>query len=832
MQTIILDKEFGNKSKYKGLTSVEAESKLKELGYNSLPVAKKKSGLMRLLGIFFEPMMLLILTTAIVYFFIGEKTETIIFLLSIIPIALMEFFQELRTDQAIEALDKLMTTSCEAYRDGEIKALETKLLVPGDLVHLTAGDKIPADGYLFDSPGLRIDESVLTGESIAVAKSQVADINEIKEEYKLWQGTYVTQGEGTMIVEETGANTSYGKLGSLLSNIKKTKTPLQIKLNRFLKIIAVMAIFAAIIVTIVLYFTKGLVSGILGGLTIAMSLIPEEFPIVFSVFLILGVLRMAKRSALVREMTLVETLGSVTVICTDKTGTLTEGRMSIKKVYWHGQLIEINKNTQADLAEFIKITLLALERVPIDPIEIEAHAFAKKIGIKPHDIYEAHRLLDDKPFDANTKMVHHLWQDKNDGSCQYSAGAPEFIIENCNLSGEEKQKILNAYEDASSDGYRVVGIAVKNGTKSIVYNDLEFVGLLIMSDPPRREVKDAVDTCQKAGIRIIMITGDNKMTAHSIAEEINLNHNEEILTGSEIENISPDALKEKIKYCSIFARVKPEQKYTIVKSLQENGEVVAMTGDGVNDAPALKKADIGVAMGKKGTEVARAAAGMVLLDDNFSTIVNAVREGRRIYDNMRQAFVFLLSFHIPIVGLAIIPLFFGDPMIFLPIHIIFLELICDPSSVLGFEREAARHNLMKEKPRSPSEQIINFPLGLQAVLQGLGMLAVSLGFYYYYGIHLNNFELGRTIAFTALVLSQLSILFFSREWVQVKNNKVILVVAALTFIFLSLSVLTFLHKFFHFVQIPTGLYLFIIAVVMVCNFIIDRGASKFKKRYD
>lgn len=514
----------------KGLSSAEAAVKLEEFGYNSLPMVKKKHWLIRLLGIFLEPMMLLILTTAIVYFFIGEKTETIIFLFSIVPIALMEFLEEQRTDQALEALDKIMVTACEVYRDGKIITLETKFLVPGDLVHLTAGDKIPADGLLVDSPGLRVDEAVLTGESIAVAKSQVISLENIIDETKLWQGTFVTQGEGAMLVSATGLNTSYGKLGSLLSKIKKSKTPLQIKLNRLLKTIAILAILTAISVTIILSLTKGLVAGILGGLTIAMSLIPEEFPIVFSVFLIFGVLKMAKRNALVREMSLVETLGSVTVICTDKTGTLTEGRMSLKQVYWQGQIREINSDSKSGLTEFMKTVLLALERVPIDPIEIEAHSFAKNIGIEPHDIYEAHRLIEDKPFDANTKMVHHLWQDKNDGFCQYSAGAPEFIIENCNLPDLEKQKITRVFEDASSDGYRVVGIAKKSEVKNISNENFEFVGLLIMSDPPRPEVKDAVEICQKAGIRIVMITGDNRMTAHSIAEEIGLAHNEEILT--------------------------------------------------------------------------------------------------------------------------------------------------------------------------------------------------------------------------------------------------------------------------------------------------------------
>ncbi len=823
---------FGtHKVEYIGLSSQEAEAKLKEFGFNARKATPKKGPLKKVLKIFSEPMMLLILVTAFVYFLIGEKVEATIFIFSLIPIALIEFFQEQKTDNALSALDKMMLTSAQVYRDGKLATLETKYIVPGDMIYLTAGDKVPADGYVHESAGFMVDESMLTGESSAVIKSKTLNPKNLMNENKLFQGCFVTQGDGTMIAQLTGSDTAYGKLGELLGKIKKTKTPLQLKINQFLKIVAIGAVSSAFVITIVLIFIKGLVAGILAGLTIAMALIPEEIPIVFSVFLVLGVFKMAKHNALIREMALVETLGSVTVICSDKTGTLTEGRMSLKKIFWKDKIFSVEDSAE-DFLEFIKMTVLALERIAIDPIEVEVHRFANSIGLEPTKLFEEYSLLQDRPFEAKTKMVHHLWQNKAGLCLQFSAGAPEFIIANSLLNLEERSRAMSILEEMASQGYRVIGIARRLCSVEHGINDrgLEFLGLLIMSDPPREEVKEAIDICQKAGIRVMMITGDNKLTAHSVAEGIGLKHNEEILDGEEIEKASPDALKQKLKWCSIFARVKPEQKFLIVRALQELGEVVAMTGDGVNDAPALKKANIGIAMGKKGTEVAREASGMVLMDDNFSTIVHAVREGRKIYDNIRHAFVFLLSFHIPILGLAIAPLFLNQSFIFLPIHIIFLELICDPAAVLGFERESARRGLMKEKPRSPNEPIISKSLLVKILIQGFGIFILSFSLYYFCVIILKNPELGRTSAFVSLVLGQISLLLFTREWFQIVNNKIILTVSALTVVFITLVLFVpFLRHLFHFSEISIKVYALIFVITLLFIALVSLIVLKLKK---
>jgi Ca2+-transporting ATPase len=809
-------------SSYQGLTSAQANELIEKFGYNTRPKIKKKTWAKRLWKIFTEPMMLLILATAIVYYFIGDIIETMVFLCSIIPIGLMEFFQESKTDKAIDVLDKMMVQYAQVYRDGKIQTLDIKEIVPGDLIYLTAGDKVPADGFLINSPGLLIDESVLTGESLAVAKA---------EENKLSQGTLVVQGEGYIVIEQTGANTVYGKLGGLLEKISSQKTPLQQKIHQLIRQVALVALAVSSIVTVALVITKGWKDGLIGGLTMAMSLVPEEFPVVFSVFLIMGVWRMAKKNALVREMAMVETLGSATVICTDKTGTLTEGRMSLEKIYYKGKIFGKNDESAQHLnfVNFFQTSLLAFEKIATDPLEIEVQNFSSNLGIDKEQIYKEHSLIKDSPFDAKSKMVHHIWQNNKTKECfQYTAGAPEKVLDICKIFQKEKSQATEVYETMASKGYRMVSVARKkvDADSNILSSDLEFIGLLAMSDPPRAEVAEAVQICQNAGIRIIMITGDNKLTAHNIAENIKLKHDEQIINGEELEKLSPTAMQEAVRRYDIFARVQPEQKFLIVEALQKNGEIVAMTGDGVNDAPALKKANIGIAMGQKGTEVARASAGIVLMDDNFSSIVSAIKEGRRIYDNLRQSFVFLLSFHIPIVGLALIPVLFSHSLIFLPIHVIFLELICDPASVLGFEKEKARRGLMKEKPRSQKEPLIATKFWKRILIQGLGILTISLCFYYF-GVTTGDAGLGRTLAFISLVISQTMLILLTREWEQIKSNSVLLFISIATLFFLILIVFVpALCNFFHFVPITTALFGLVVSVSFCVMVLIKFIAKK------
>jgi len=822
---------------YKGLTSAAAKDILAKAGLNARPATRHKGWFKRLWDIFSEPMMLLIMSGSVVYFLMGDRFEAIILLSAIVPIGLMEFFQESRTDNAIKILDQMAVEVCQVYRDGKLEKIESKYIVPEDVVYVTAGDKVPADGYVLNSPGLSVDESILTGESISVIKGESSANAEATEENQVWQGTLVTQGEGYLLVSKTGLQTKYGQLGSLLQDITKGKTQLQRKMHKLVRLVAVAAFTTAIVVTMVLGLTRGWQVGFLGGITIAMSLIPEEFPVVFSVFLIMGVLRLARQKAMVREMVMVETLGSTNVICTDKTGTLTEGRMSLVQIFYRGKIISVEKIKKEkdkffeSTRELFLASALALEQVAIDPIEIEVQNFCQTIGLDLKNVFSSRQLVHDSSFSAKTKMVHHSWREK-DGKCrQFTAGAPESVLAGCDLSGAEKKKVLSAMEAAASDGYRVIAVAQRDcavGEKEHL-QDLEFTGLLVMSDPPRAGVKEAIAICQKAGIRVVMITGDNKLTANNIAESIGLAHNEEILNSDDLIKMSPSALQEAVKTHSIFARVQPEQKYLIVEAFQQSGVVVAMTGDGVNDAPALKKADVGIAMGKRGTDVARAAAGIVLLDDNFSSIVNAIREGRRIYDNMRQAFSFLFAFHIPIVGLAVAPLLSGGSLVFSPIHIIFLELICDPAAVLGFERERARHGLMDEPPRPSDEPLINTRLWGKIIFRGLVILAVSLGFYYF-GLRTGGEDLGRTLAYCSLIISQIFLIVLTRELAQIRSNYLLLFIAAATFAVINAILLVpALRSVFQFVTLPLNLYFAVVLAPFLMMAATSLITSRFKK---
>lgn len=827
---------FAVRKTYLGLSSKEATEKLATFGLNARPVNGQKKWWTNLVEIATEPMILLLLAAAAIYFFIGDKLETIILLCSIVPVILMELFQEQRTGEAIKALDKMMAQYASVYRNGKIEKLEIKYIVPGDLVYLTAGDKIPADGVMLKSPGLMMDESMLTGESISVTKTEAPNSPDaITDENRLWQGTMATQGDGFMLVTLTGVKTAYGQLGTLLNQITDQNTPLQKKIRRLVRGIAVIALISALVVAILMTIKENWMVGILSGITMAMSLIPEEFPIVFSVFLVMGVWRMTKQNALIRKMAMVEILGSATVICTDKTGTLTEGNMALKMVYHHDHAhnVEEAQDHHKDFTTLIKSALLALEQVAIDPIEIETQRFAQQIGIDVPTLFREHTLVEDSPFEAKTKLVHHIWKDAAGEHIQFSAGAPESIINNSSLTNAEKEATTKAYEEMSGKGYRVIAIGKRSveENKKVVLEKIEFLGLLAMSDPPRASVKEAIDSCQKAGVRIIIITGDNKLTAHNIAEQIGLKHSEELVNGQELEGMSPAALAETVRRHDIFARVKPEQKYLIVDALQKNGEIVAMTGDGVNDAPALKKADIGIAMGIRGTEVARAAAGMVLTDDNFASIVNAIKEGRRIYDNLRQAFSFLLTFHIPIVGLALLPLFFGGTLIFSPIHIIFLELFCDPTSVLGFDRERARRGLMNEPPRPVTEPLINPDIIWKVIVQGLGITAITFGFYAYYAFFLNQPEVGRTIAFAALVVAQVFLIVFSREWQQIKTNHLILTIALITLgAIITILELPILRQIFHLTNLNINQWLEILLITPIAVITLTTIAKQIQKK--
>ena len=815
---------------YRGLSTLDVEVRAKEFGGNFRPGRRKKTWLQTIIGIVSEPMLLLLIGVSIVYYFIGSHVETAIFGLSIIPIILIQYFQERKTDKAVELLDNLMIEECRVYRDGVLAKIPFGDLVPGDLVHISAGDKVPGDGVVVRSSGYLVDESILTGESSPAIKNQYQ--GELNTECKLNQGTMVVQGDGLMVVLATGSETEYGKLGNLMEKISGQATPLQMKVRSIVKQLAIAAIITALFIGFVVGREQGLIKGILGTLTIAMSIIPEEFPVVFSAFLIMGVWRLSKRNALVRKMVMVETLGSVTVICTDKTGTLTEGKMTLENIYTNGKTYKISElKDTSEIEHLVQSAVLAMEKVAVDPMEIELQRFAKVKKIIPEDFYSKYNLVKDGSFDAKTKVVNHIWE-ANKLCYQYTAGAPENVIKICRWENDlEKVSAEKAYQQFAGSGYRVVAIAK---TESIDCSDfknshLRFLGLIILSDPPRYGVKEALEVCEKAGIKVIMITGDHALTAKAIAEKVGLKVRGEIISGEMLNNLEPGKLRDVVTSSNIFARISPEQKYSIIEALQANEEIVAMTGDGVNDAPALKKATVGIAMGKKGTDVARAAAGVILMDDNFTTIVKAVEEGRRIYNNLRKAFGFLVSFHLPIVGMAVVPILFGQELYFLPIHIIFLEFFSDPATVIGLEQDPIAKNAMLENPRPISDPLITGRMWWKIIWQGTGIFTIALAFYGF-GIWSSDIPLGRTMSFIALVLSQIFLMIINRDFVQIKKNHVLLWLVAMTAVSVHVILMVpFLRSLFHFVPLSSVQYLFTVIPAIIVMLYFNVIASSKQK---
>ena len=819
---------------YRGLSSLDAEVRASEYGKNIRLGRRRKTSFQLLWSIISEPMILLLIATTVIYFFIGTHLETLIFALSIVPIIFIEYFQARRTDRALEMLDNILVEECRVFRDGVMIKMAVKELVPGDMIYISAGDKVPADGVIIHSPGLMVDESVLTGESMPAVKVQYS--KERSNESKLLQGTMVVQGEAQAVILATGGETQYGKLGNLLANIVEEHTPLQKKVHRLVRELAVAAIVVALFIGMVVGREQGLLKGILGSLTIAMAIIPEEFPIVFSVFLIMGVWRLSKRNALVRRMVMVETLGSVTTICVDKTGTLTEGKMSLEKVYLDGKIFDVQSiGDFKPISPLVEAAVLALERVAVDPMDIEMQRFVNVNKILPDDFYNHFKLMKDGTFNAATKLVNHIWQGADNTCFQYTAGAPESVVELCNFDENVRKEVTAAYENLANDGYRVVAVAKTASAidcGEFISSGLSFIGLIAMSDPPRYGVKEALAVCHAAGIRVMMITGDHALTAKSIAKRIGLEINGPVIEGRDLSVMTRDKLQDVVRQCTVFARIHPDQKYLIVEALQANEEIVAMTGDGVNDAPALRKATIGIAMGRKGTAVAREAAGIILLDDNFTTIVRAIEEGRRIYDNLRQAFVFLFTFHLPLIGLAVTPLLLGQGLYFLPIHIIFLELFNDPVTVLGLERDPLRSGAMLEKPRSADEPLINRRLWWRIIWQAVGIFGTTLWFYGY-GFWHSNLTLGRTMSFMALVMSQLILVLINRDITQVKKNKLLMFLVVLTGICISLvSFVPVVSQLFHFVPLSVSNYLYTLIVsffVMTFFNIIAHGHWGAKK---
>jgi Ca2+-transporting ATPase len=779
-------------SKFGGLTESEAQKRLLKYGLNEIQSAKKRNIFRIALSVAKEPMIALLLVTGGLYLILGDKTEALFLLFFVFVVAGITLYQERKTERALEALRDLSSPRALVVRDGEIKRVAGRDVALGEMVIVTEGDRVPADGFLLSCSNLEVDESLLTGESVPVSKSYTQPNHQDprpggENTPFVFSGTLVTTGWGVAQVESIGAQTEMGKIGRALGNIKSEKTYLEIETRKIVLTLATIGLMLCLVVGVAYGITQqNWINGTLNGLALAMAVIPEEFPVVLVVFLAIGAWRLSKKNVLTRKMPAIETLGSVTVLCVDKTGTLTENKMAVKKLITadgHEHLVDYLSSDKIpeDFHSLIEASSLESHKNPFNPIGLAfTKLFSHYLANSDHE-HKDWTLEKEYPLSKEILAVCSAWKaSKRGGYVVAAKGAPEAVADLCHLSKERMAVVLAQTTAMAKEGMRVFGVAKATYSEEKLPENkhdfkFEFVGLSGLEDPIRLSVPLAVAECYKAGIRLIMITGDYFETAKSIAQQIGLKYPGAVITGPDLGKMTDAELNEKIKSANIFARAVPEHKLRIITALKNNGEVVAMTGDGVNDAPALKAANIGIAMGERGTDVAREASAMVLLNDDFSSLLEAVRGGRRIFDNLRKAMSYILAIHIPIAGLSLVPVLFNWPLILFPVHIVFLELIIDPACSVVFEAEPEEENIMNRLPRKVKEKIFNKKTIFVSIFQGI-VVAFILLLLFGEGLRrgINGDDL-RTMSFVALVVANLGLIlvnlsFTSNPLKEIKKN--------------------------------------------------------------
>jgi P-type Ca2+ transporter type 2C len=763
-----------------GLTSAEAARMLGEEGPNELPSSQQRGSLRIALDVMREPMFLLLVACGVIYLAVGDLQEALMLLAFVFFVMGITLYQESKTERALEALRDLSSPRALVIRDGTQQRIAGREVVRGDIIVLAEGDRIPADALVLECTSLSTDESLLTGESLAVRKvagdaSSPAVQPGGDDLPFVYSGTLVVRGSGVARVVATGQLSTIGKIGKALQTVSAEPTSLQRETGRLVKVLAIAVLGLCALLILAYGITRGAwLEGVLAGLTLAMAVMPNELPVVLTIFLALGAWRLSRVQVLARSTPVVETLGSATVLCVDKTGTLTMNRMTVTALHANGTLRNIGDfrndpppDTFHDLVEF---SILASQRDPFDPMERAIKDFGEEYLAHTEHLHGDWRLEREYPLSPELLAMSHVWRALEGADYVIAAkGAPEAVADLCHFSGMQQEEMMAAVTGMADEGLRVLGVARSYFRQPSLPGEqhdfnFEFLGLVGLADPVRPTVAAALRDCYQAGIRMVMITGDYPGTARSIARQIGLARPEEVITGPELDAMSEEELQGRIKTVNIFARVVPEQKLRLVQALKANGEVVAMTGDGVNDAPALKSAHIGIAMGGRGTDVAREASDLVLLDDDFASIVRAVKMGRRIFDNLKKAMAYLLAIHVPIAGMSLIPVLFNWPLLFMPIHIAFLHLIIDPACSIAYEVEPAELGAMNRPPRDPKEPLFSSRVLLLSTLQGLGVLAMLLAVF---GVCLSRgqgeFE-ARTLAFTTLIIANLGLMMTNRSW--------------------------------------------------------------------
>ena len=771
----------------RGLTTDEAQRRLAAEGPNELPGTRKRGWLHILLETVKEPMFLLLLACGALYLFLGDREEAIMLLFFVAVVIGITYFQEKRSENALDALRDLSSPRALVRRDGQWVRIAGRDVVRGDIMMLSEGDRVPADAVVLSCTNLNIDESLLTGESVPVRKAEWDGVSAMarpggEDVPSVYSGTLVVSGQGVAGVRNIGVNTEMGKIGKALQTVDTEKPPLQHEVNGLIRLMGTVGLVLCVIVTVVYSLTNGgnfvaWQRGFLSGLAMAMGVLPEEFPVVLTIFMAMGAWRMSQNQVLTRHMPAIETLGSATVLCVDKTGTLTMNRMTVRKLAAGGEYFRVPADGLRGILpepfhELVEYAVLACESDPFDPMERAILDLGQGALQGTEHLHEDWEFQREYPLSKQLLALSHAWQMHSGDGSVAAKGAPEAILDLCHMPQEKRDIIMQQVLDMAGDGLRVLGVARASAdTAHLPENqhdfDFEFVGLVGLADPIRSTVPEAVAQCHHAGVRVVMITGDYPGTAESIAREIGLKHPEHVITGPELESMSEDEVSRRIRDVSVFARMVPEQKLRLVQALKANGEIVAMTGDGVNDAPALKNAHIGIAMGERGTDVARESAAIVLLKDDFNSIVAAVRMGRRIFDNIRKAMGYILAVHVPIAGLCLVPVLLRWPLILQPVHIVFLELIIDPTCSVVFEGEPEEADIMDRPPRDPSRPTFSRKTVTISLLQGAGILIAVLAVF---GLALFRWNLpepdARGLAFATLIVANVALILANRSWTR------------------------------------------------------------------
>ena len=779
---------------FKGLSEQEVLDSRVKNGRNSFSGKKDNSIVIALIALFKEPMFLLLLATSVIYFIGGETSHGLFMAFAIVLVATISFYQDARSRNAMAQLKELTQPKAQVIRNSKVTEINSEEIVIGDHIIVEEGTLVPADAIVLQSNDFFVNESILTGESFTVPK------NETESNNKIYQGTNVTGGLAICLVTGVGNNTALGKIGKSLESIKEEKTPLQLQITDFVKKMAVAGIAIFLIVFVINYLdSKNISDSLLKSLTLAMSILPEEIPVAFTTFMALGAWRLMKMGIIVKQTKTVETLGSATVICTDKTGTITENKMRLAKLYSYQikKIITPEEIQFPEEKELIKFAMFASEPIPFDPMEIALHnSYTEVYDSDERPIF---KMVHEYPLSGKPPMMTHIFESGKGERIIAAKGGTEAILKIAQIPAGELSRINDTIMELSKEGYRVLAVGTANYPDKIFPATqqeftLQFLGLVAFYDPPKKTIEDVMKAFYDAGIHVKILTGDNVVTTTTIAKQINFKGLENPLSGEELMSMSENELKNRVAGTNIFYRMFPEAKLRIINALKSTGQIVAMIGDGVNDGPALKASHIGIAMGKKGSEIAKQASPLIIINDDLAFMVNAVAMGRKIYNNLKKAIQYIISIHIPIILTVFVPLALGwiYPAIFTPVHIIFFELIMGPTCSIIYENEPIEKNLMKQGPRLPIKTFFNWSELTTSIWQGIGITIGTLSTYQIAVQMELNEDAVRTMVFLALITANIVLTLVNRSFyysifttLKYKNNLIPIIIA----VTISLTVL-------------------------------------------